>query len=211
MGTVPNFVAMDFLLSPAHCGGRRAQFLLNDAATFPLALAMARGEATLGPVFAFMSGLYFRGKLAYAERFAPPGHAHVITPTRGLQAPDLPITRALIREFAEVDVQTGDPRYRDPLVRDAYTLDARLASTSCVVLLGSIATGKYVDALLDIFGDRLCFPVDFVGRGDMSRGALMLRAAREGRELEYISVRASIRRGRRAPRIADMAAPRKDA
>src|SRR5690606_20239197 len=59
-----------FLLSPAHCGGRRAQLLLNEAAEFPLAQRIRSPEgAPLGEVFSFLSGLYFRGKLTYARRF----------------------------------------------------------------------------------------------------------------------------------------------
>jgi len=34
----------------------------------------------------------------------------------------------------------------------------------------------YVGALAAAFGDRLRFPVEFVGRGDMSRGGLLLRS-----------------------------------
>ena len=87
-----------FLLSPANCGGRRAKQVLSPAATFALAaeLRSARGAA-LGDVFTFVSGLYFRGKLTYARRFAAPaepGHPvvgsgiHVITPNAGLRSPD---------------------------------------------------------------------------------------------------------------------------
>ena len=47
------------------------------------------------------------------------------------------------------------------------------------VLLGSVATDKYVGPLLDVFGDRLYFPATFAGRGDMSRGGLLLRARGE--------------------------------
>ncbi|HUF36264.1 MAG TPA: hypothetical protein VMN37_09950 [Gemmatimonadales bacterium] len=65
------------------------------------------------------------------------------------------------------------------------------------MLLGSVATGKYVDVLLDVVGERLLFPTDFVGRGDMSRGALLLRAARERTELAYEPVATAVRRGRR--------------
>ncbi|CAN5688092.1 hypothetical protein BH24GEM1_BH24GEM1_19290 [soil metagenome] len=75
------------------------------------------------------------------------------------------------------------PRYRGPLARDLALLAGGPATE--LVLLGSLATGKYVDLLLDVVGGRLLFPTDFVGRGDMSRGALLLRAAREGRELAY--------------------------
>jgi hypothetical protein len=68
-------------------------------------------------------------------------------------------------------------------------------------LLGSIATGKYSDLLLDIFGDRLLFPTEFVGRGDMSRGGLLLRCVREERELAYQPVIGAVRHGKRPPRL----------
>src|ERR1051325_10991404 len=56
-----------FLLSPARCDGRRALTLLSPRAEFPLAVQLRRREgAPLGEVFAFLSGLYFRGKLTYA-------------------------------------------------------------------------------------------------------------------------------------------------
>ncbi len=71
-----------------------------------------------------------------------------------------------------------------------------------IVLLGSVATAKYLDVLSGVFGDRLSFPSDFVGRGDMSRGALMLRAAAAGTELEYVALTDQTpRHGRRPPRL----------
>jgi hypothetical protein len=195
-----------FLLSPAHCGGKRAQVLLNDRATFPLAERLRSAEGVpLGDAFSFLSGLYFRGKLAYAARFArPPGGeagALVITANRGLLPADTRVSKADLHAFGSVDIRAEDDRYRGPLARDAGMI-ARDASTS-IVLLGSIATGKYVDVLLEIFGDRLLFPSQFVGRGDMSRGALLLRAAREGTELDYQPVAGAIRRGPRAARIGE--------
>ncbi len=62
-----------YLLSPAHSGGKRADLLMRDGADFELARRL-RGadEVPLGEIFAFMSGLYFRGKLAYANAFARP-------------------------------------------------------------------------------------------------------------------------------------------
>ena len=168
-----------FLLSPAHCGGKRAGYLMNERATFPLARRIRSGGIPLGDAFSFLSGLYFRGKLAYAERV-----------NRGLVPADTPIGVDDLRAFGGVDIHQGDPRYREPLERDL----ARLRRTRRpVVLLGSIATAKYVDVLLEALGPRLLFPADFVGRGDMSRGALLLRAAREGRELDYIPVSGAVR------------------
>jgi hypothetical protein len=177
-----------FLLSPAHCGGKRAALLLRDAADFSLAARLRSVEGiSLGEAFSFLSGLYFRGKLAYASRFGRPragtAAVQVITTNRGLVPADARVGLEDLRAFGSVDIQAEDPRYRGPLVRDI----ARLAEDQTVelVLLGSLATGKYVDVLLDVVGERLLFPKDFLGRGDMSRGALLLRAAREGRELAY--------------------------
>ena len=68
----------------------------------------------------------------------------------------------------------------------------------------SIATSKYVEPLTDIFGSRLLFPSEFVGRGDMSRGGLMLRCAREGIELAYIPADSAVRRGKRPPKLPVM-------
>ena len=76
-----------------------------------------------------------------------------------------------------------------------------LPPDSEIVLLGSIATAKYVDVLLEHFGQRLRFPVDFVGRGDMSRGGLLLRCAVDRSELAYISVAGAVRKGKRPPKL----------
>jgi hypothetical protein len=187
-----------FLLSPAFCGGRRAGILLNPRSQADSAQSLRAGRMTLGAAFAFMSGLYFRGKLAYAETF---GRALVITPTRGLQPPSLPFTLALLREFAVGDVSLDNPAYRSALERDVRAI-ARPLSDAPVVLLGSVASGKYVDVLLPILGDRLRYPVSFVGRGDMSRGGLLLRSAASGDELEYGPLTAGVRpRGPRPPKL----------
>jgi hypothetical protein len=182
-----------FLLSPANCSGERAQLLVRPAASFALARELQSGGARLGEVFQFMSGLYFRGKLAYAARFARPAAgvppALVITAGAGLLSVEHRIGPGDVRAFAAVPIEPADRRYRAPLERDAAELSRALGPRAEVILLGSIATGKYTDILLQIFGDQLRFPSAFVGRGDMSRGGLMLRAARAGLELEYVPVR----------------------
>ncbi len=194
-----------FLLSPAYCGGRRAGYLVRPGSTMALARRLDAGTLSLGDAFAFMSGLYFRGKLAYAAAFgrreggAPT--AYVITPTRGLQIPDIPISREIIEEFAGVDVADDEPRYVEPLLADARALAATLPEDAQVVLLGSVATSKYVEVLSGAIGNRLRFPSDFIGRGDMSRGALMLRSAASGVELGYVAATAVTRRGPRPPRL----------
>jgi hypothetical protein len=195
-----------FLLSPAMCRGRRAQLLLREDAPIPMAQRLRAGTLPLGEAFSFLSGLYFRGKLTYGRAFGSlPGEAStlVITPSRGLMDPAAPVDSSIIREFAAVEVDLDNPVYRAPLDRDAAALASRLGADSVVVLLGSIATGKYVDALAPWFGDRLRFPSAFIGRGDMSRGGLLLRSVSAGEELSYECLRPGIRlRGARPPRLA---------
>jgi len=198
-----------FLLSPARCDGRRAQVLLNTNADFPLATRLRSDSgAPLGEIFSFLSGLYFRGKLAYANAFAaPPANvpeALIITTDRGLVVPDQHVTRHDLRAFARVNLDGTDVRYRAPLRRDVDALEDALSENTRLILLGSIATGKYVDPLLERFGERLVFPAEFVGRGDMSRGGLLLRCVREARELRYVPVVGAIRRGKRPPRLEPM-------
>jgi hypothetical protein len=60
---------------------------------------------------------------------------------------------------------------------------------------------KYLAPMVGVFGERLLFPVEFVGRGDMSRGGLMLRCARAGTELTYAPVGSVTRHGPRPPRL----------
>jgi hypothetical protein len=198
-------VSRIFLLSPAHCGGLRARMVLSERASFDLAQRVRVAGAPLGEVFSFLSGLYFRGKLTYARAFANAadgrGGVFVITPTDGLRPADEPVDLARLRRFATVDIAGDDPRYREPLDRDARRLARRIGPGGEVVLLGSIATGKYVEPLLAVLGERLRFPADFVGRGDMSRGGLLLRCARAGTELTYVGVRDAVRRGPRPPRL----------
>jgi hypothetical protein len=194
-----------FLLSPAYAGGLRAQMVMNERAQFDLAVRLRSTDLpTLGEVFSFLSGLYFRGKLAYANAFANPalGGADVlvITPNRGLVRADQPIGIADLTAFAKVDIDEDDPRYRKPMQRDVRKL-AKALPTAEFVLLGSIATGKYVQVLLENFGERLLFPGDFVGRGDMSRGGLLLRSAADRVELNYIPVAGAVRKGKRPPKL----------
>jgi len=168
--------------------------LFRPSAGFALAQAFQRGGAPLGDLFEFASGLYFRGKLSYARRF---GKALVIVPGRGLVSPDVVVSPRELREIGEIPVDLREPRYREPLERDAKKLHGEE-----VVLLGSIATGKYADVLLQILGERLLFPPSFVGRGDMSRGGLLLRSMRAGTELPYQPLAGAVRHGKRPPRLS---------
>jgi len=185
--------------------------VISPKARFALAeeLRSPRG-AMLGDVFAFVSGLYFRGKLTYALRFAAPPEpdnpvigsgVYVITPNAGLRSPSTLVTLEAMRTFAQGNVDPDNPGYRRPLERSARVLVQEIGPGCEVVLLGSIASRKYVDVLLDIFGDRLRFPVEFVGRGDMSRGGLMLRKASEGTELEYVPIAGAVLHGTRPPKL----------
>jgi len=182
-----------FLLSPAHLGGRRAAMVLNPRADFELARRLRDPDgAPLGEVFAFVSGLYFRGKLTYASTFGRPPEGLpvglVITAAEGLLPLDERVTGDRLRRWADVAVDAKNARFTAPLTRDVERLERAHGAETRFVLLGSVATSKYVRPLTTVLGDHLLFPVDFVGRGDMSRGALMLRAARLGEELAYGAV-----------------------
>jgi hypothetical protein len=185
--------------------------ILSPNANFPLARQVRSAEgAPLGEVFSFVSGLYFRGKLAYARRFARPenpecpvvaGGVLVITPNAGLRAAETPITLASFEAFAGVSIELSNAGYIRPLVASARALDAAAGPDCDVVLLGSIASAKYVDVLLPIFGERLLFPPDFIGRGDMSRGGLMLRCVEADYELTYAPIAGAVRHGQRPPKL----------
>ena len=200
-----------FLLSPASCAGERAQLLFNDRARFELARRIrTRRGVPLGEVFSFLSGLFFRGKLRYAREFAMSGGglrslsrhgALIITTDRGLVSVDRRVTIDDLRAMACGDIDARDERYRAELSRDAAKLARELDPPDQVILLGSIATGKYADILVEALGERLQFPQEFVGRGDMSRGGLMLRCADEGRSLTHVPLAGAIRRGARPPRL----------
>src|SRR5918998_6357614 len=131
-----------FLLSPAHCGGKRAEILLNQRASFPLAVRLRSAGVTIGEAFSFLSGLYFRGKLTYARRFARPPDGNtgvqVITTDRGLMPAGTEIRYDDLHRFAAVDINLAEPGYRRPMERDAGLLGSM--KDVDVVLLGSVAT-----------------------------------------------------------------------
>ena len=185
--------------------------VLSERAQFDLARRLRGPQGVaIGEVFAFVSGLYFKGKLAYALAFARPpdpgaeltgSGALVITPNAGLRPVETAVTADALRAFAGVDIAANDPRYRGPLLASAKALDEEIGPDCDVVLLGSIASAKYVDILTGVFGARLRFPIDFVGRGDMSRGGLLLRCVRSGEELSYVPVEGAVRHGPRPPKL----------
>ena len=195
-----------FLLSPANVVGRRAEVLLNAAATFELARRLhAGGAVTLAEAFSFMSGLYFRGKLAYARAFAHPAAGqrgvYVITSNRGLLPVDTIITTEDLHSFSGAPIDAQNKSYSEPLVRTALALAATSPNDCSVVLLGSIASGKYTDPLLPIFGANLQFPLEFVGRGDMSRGGLLLRRVAANQMLNHVPIAGASLKGKRPPKL----------
>ena len=185
-----------FLLSPANCNGVRAGWILRPQARSELAQRLRNPEgASLAEVFSFLSALYFRGKLAYARAFAQPPVPHsgvlLITPTAGLMPDGASVRMSTLRGFSRVPISVKSRRYRSALLRDVKQLAREIGRDCEVVLLGSIATGKYLDVLNQALGAQLRVPAEFVGLGDMSRGALLLRCVRERRELNYITVAAA--------------------
>jgi hypothetical protein len=195
-----------FILSPAKTAGERASLLYNTGARFELACRLrSQTGAPLAEIFSFLSGLYFRGKFTYARTFARPPRnmpgVVVITSNRGLLPAEIPVTMQELQAFGEVEVNPKEARYARPLARDAELLAKSIGAKCEVILLGSISTQRYVEPLLKVFGERLHFPPAFLGRGDMSRGSLLLRAAADGQELEYAPLAGAIRHGTRPGKL----------
>jgi hypothetical protein len=192
-----------FLLSPANLSGVRGRQILSGRARSQTALRLQGEGLPLGELFAFVSGLYFRGKLAYARAFAQAPTkspaVFIITTSHGLVPSEKVATPLDVEQMTSVPIDLADRRYRDPLRRDLRTLAASSRRDCEIVLLGSIATPKYVEPLSEVFGERLLFPAEFVGRGDMSRGGLMLRCVTIGKQLTYIPVATATRHGTRPP------------
>jgi len=189
-----------FLLSPANLSGLRAKQLISPRSKFEAAqLYQTKDGVPIALAFAFMSALYFRGKITYALHFGGPQNTYVIAPGFGLVPPQWPITPERMKVLSKTEVDVRKRNYRKPLERDAKALAASLEGDTQVVLLGSVASGKYVDILWPIFGDRLVFPAMFAGLGDMSRGGLLLRAARANRELDYTRLDSPRRREKNDP------------
>lgn len=185
------------MLSPANMAGRRARFLFHPKSQSSLAQRLHCTGAPVGEIFSFISGLYFRGKLAYANAFADAGYPEphpilIITSTHGLLPPHVSLNFHDLREMAEVPIHTRSQRYRSCFERDLRPLAAALDTHDRIVLLGSVATPKYLEPMLNILQHRLVIPAAFVGIGDMSRGALLLRSVREGKQLDYVRPDASL-------------------
>ncbi len=194
-----------FLLSPAKAGGRRYSILTSDKANFELAVKFREGSATIGEIYSFISGLYFRGKMAYATAFGAASpqslSAFVIVPGLGLLPPETVFSPEQLRGTAQIDVDEDNPAHHNALLAAAASLDRATGRQCSFVLLGSVASGKYTTALLKVLDHRLLFPAEFVGRGDMSRGGIMLRSAASRQELTYIPVSGAQLRGPRPARL----------
>jgi hypothetical protein len=202
-----------FLISPARLDGVRARAIFDPSGRGgKIAQGLRTREGLpIGDVFQMLSGLYFRGKLAYARRFARPPEspaarwmgsgALVITANRGLVPAETRVTLEHLEAFAETDIHHASSGFRGPLERDAKLVLDALEPDDEVVLLGSVANAKYTAPLLSIFDTRLLFPRDFVGRGDMSRGGLLLRAVDAGVELPYAPVKGATLRGARPAKL----------
>ncbi len=202
-----------FLLSPANASGARARLLTAPESQLELAQRLRGPGVPLGELFSFISSLYFRGKLSYATHFAvaPTGAegVHIITPSAGLLPPHMLVTMEQFREFIAQPVHAENQGYRIPLERDARKLLGVLDDKTEVVLLGSIASPKYIEPLSAILGKRLLFPREFVGRGDMSRGGLLLRCVRIQTPLDYVQVIDAVKSGPRTPKLPPVPKPKK--
>jgi len=198
--------AQVFLLSPASCTGKSVRLLLERRTTTDLAARLQSHRGVpIAEVFEWISGLYFRGKLAYARAFADPpagcAGVQVITPGRGLLPSEETITLDELHSIAAVSADPLDRRFREPLVRHAEQLAEALGERDRVVLLGSVATGKYLDPLLQVLGGRLHVVQEFIGRGSLSRGGLLLRCVAAREQLTYVPAAGAPRHGKRPPRL----------
>src|SRR3989442_11924814 len=147
-----------FLLSPANCAGLRARLVMRREARFDLGRRVRDpGGAPLGEVMTFMSGLYFRGKLAYARAFAaPPDPACpvtrdgvlVIAPGAGLKPAAAAVSLRELTAFARVDVAADNPRYRRPLLAAPRTVAPRIGDDCGLGPLRSTASDRVVQPLV---------------------------------------------------------------
>ena len=183
-----------FLLSPARLDGERARLLFRPVTAFPLAAALRSKEgAPIGEVFRFLSGLYFRGKLAYAEAFArPPKKSDgvlVITTNRGLLPASTRVRVDDLARFAETDIHHTSDAFRGPLARDAETLARALGARGELVLLGSIATMllglalSLLPSLALIVVGLVVFTTGFFGAHSIALGLVSRRAHPGSRSL----------------------------
>ena len=115
--------------------------------------------------------------------------------------PETVFTIEQLQQIASIPIDAADMRYRQPLERGCRTLD-EIAGPECdFVLLGSVASLKYLEPMFGIFGHRLLLPQEFIGRGDLSRGGLLLRCVRAGAPLTYVPLGNLTLHGPRPPKL----------
>lgn len=193
-----------FLLSPATAHGARAKTLLAPEPRSPVATQLASADGMpLGQIFTYLSGLYFNGKLTYARHYSTPPPSlgrtgiYIITMTDGILTPEHRIGLDDLQRYAAAEKQTEDGRRA--LETSARALAETIGPRCDVVFMGSVASDKYTAIIEPVFGRRLLFPPELVGRGQLGRGALLFRCVRENRELDYVPLADLVDRGRSAP------------
>jgi hypothetical protein len=130
-----------FLLSPASLNGLRAKQLTSPRAKFELAQQYRTEEGVaIADAFAFMSALYFRGKIAYARAFAATDSIFVITPGYGLVPPDWRITEERMKRMRRTDIDVASRNYVRPLREHARELAANCGDDARVGRRGGVAT-----------------------------------------------------------------------
>lgn len=99
---------------------------MKDCAQSYLHRRLRNEGVLLGDLFPFISGLSFRGKLAYACAFARSPNdlagAYVITACGGLIPPEKRVTLEQMREICIGDVDPANVCYCRPLTRDLHIL-----------------------------------------------------------------------------------------
>ena len=150
--------------------------------------------------------------MTYAERFGrpPPGLSGglVISPVEGLRFLHEPVTLERLRGWADVPIDAANPRFTRPLVRARRRSRAgprRAAPASCC--WAAWPPTNTSSPCPRSSATTCCSRRTSSAAGDMSRGALLLRAARAGQELAYAPVEGARRHGPRAPRLAQRARP----
>ena len=105
-----------FLLSPANIGGIRGSGLMSGLMRSDLATRLQTKGAPLGEIFSFVSGLYFRGKLAYSQKFAKVTDGvrpvYVITASAGLIPYETVVTLDRLLEICRVAKERLNPNSR---------------------------------------------------------------------------------------------------
>ena len=115
-----------FLLSPANTSGERARQLLSPRAKSDAAQLYRTEEGVpIAIAFAFMSALYFRGKITYAIHFGGVENTFVIAPGFGLVPPTWCITEERMKTLSRTPVDVRKRNYRKPLERGDVNCRAR--------------------------------------------------------------------------------------